>query len=69
MARTGLVVPEGDARALARALAELAIDEAMRRRMGDRASNHVLAWRYTAAADAFAAALEAAVGHRARCGS
>ena len=63
---TGLVVREGDAGGLAQALAELAVNEAMRHRLGEQAGARVLAWNYQAAADAFVAALGAAVEERGR---
>jgi glycosyltransferase involved in cell wall biosynthesis len=63
---TGLVVREGDAGGLAQALAELAVNEAMRHRFGEQAGARVLAWNYQAAADAFVAALGAAVEERGR---
>ncbi len=66
---TGLVVPERDPDALARAIDELASDEARRHQLGARAREHVLAWSYGAAADAFEAALDAAVVGRLACAS
>ena len=57
---TGLVVPQRDASALASAIEELACDKMKRRSLGEAASARVLAWNYTAAADAFDAALAAA---------
>lgn len=57
---TGLVVAEGDAKALALAMQELADDESRRQLLGENAEARVLAWNYTAAADAFDAALAAA---------
>ena len=57
---TGLVVPAGDASALALAFEELASDGPKRRRLGEAASSRVLDWNYVAAADGFGAALTAA---------
>ncbi len=65
---TGLVVPENNAKALALAMGELACNEPRRRSFGENASSRVLAWNYTAAADAFDAALAAATGKGDRCG-
>jgi glycosyltransferase involved in cell wall biosynthesis len=57
---TGLIVPERDASALASALEDLASDNVKRCSLGQAASSRVLNWNYTAAADAFDAALAAA---------
>ena len=57
---TGLVVPERNPGALARAIEELVADEAKRRRLGQIGRSRVLAWSYSAAADGFDAALAAA---------
>lgn len=46
--RTGLVVPAGDSDALAGALARLAADEALRRRLGAQARRHVSAYTFDA---------------------
>ncbi len=59
---TGLVVPAGDAGALAVAFEKLAADTSTRRRLGEAASSRVLEWNYVAAADGFSAALAAATG-------
>lgn len=58
--KTGLIVPQRDAVALAAALEDLAAHEAKRRKLGANARDHVLSWNYGAAADAFEAALAAA---------
>ncbi len=55
---TGIVVPAGDARALATALERLLRDEPLRHRLGERAREAVAGYTYERAADAFAAALE-----------
>jgi glycosyltransferase involved in cell wall biosynthesis len=61
---TGLIVPEGDTRQLARALDLLAADRDLRQRLGASASSHVADWSYEVAASAFAAAVEAAISAR-----
>jgi glycosyltransferase involved in cell wall biosynthesis len=67
---TGVIVPEKNADRLARAFDELAADEPKRRRMGKQAGEHVRAWHYGAAADAFEDALAAALGRvPKRCGA
>ena len=57
---TGIVVPQRNATALAAALEDLLADDDRSRRMGELASERVLAWNYVAAADAFDQALAAA---------
>jgi len=57
---TGMVVPQRNPTALAAALEDLLTDDDRRRRMGELASERVLAWNYVAAADAFERALAAA---------
>jgi glycosyltransferase involved in cell wall biosynthesis len=59
---TGMIVPQRNATALAAAVQELLTDGDKRRRMGEAASERVLAWNYGAAADAFEQALAAADG-------
>jgi glycosyltransferase involved in cell wall biosynthesis len=54
---TGLVVPQRDPDALARALAELVGDPDRRRRLGESGRRQVLDWNYSVAADGFDAAL------------
>jgi glycosyltransferase involved in cell wall biosynthesis len=62
---TGLVVPERDSHALARALDVLLRDPSRRERLGESASTHVLQWNYHSAADVFMSALNAAAENRA----
>lgn len=57
----GLIVPAGDARALAAAIARLARDAQLRRRMGDAGRDDVLAFSHDAWAQGFSRAL-ASVG-------
>lgn len=59
---TGLVVPAGDAQALAGALARLLEDTALRQRLGSRAREAVREYSYERAAEGFAQALQAARG-------
>ena len=66
---TGMVVPERNAKALATAIEGLLADDDGRRRMGELASERVLAWNYGAAADAFEQALAAAAKVRGACAS
>jgi glycosyltransferase involved in cell wall biosynthesis len=54
---TGLVVPSGDAEALAQAIEGLLDDAALRHRLGSRAREVVAGYSYERAADAFAQAL------------
>lgn len=61
---TGLVVPEQDAGSLAAALDRLLADDAYRLALARGGSEHVRAWNYSAAADAFEAALAAATAGR-----
>jgi glycosyltransferase involved in cell wall biosynthesis len=60
---TGLVVPAGDATALARAIARLLGDERLRLRLGEAARETVGAYTYDAMAEAFGAALAVARVH------
>lgn len=60
--RTGMVVPQQDPTALAAALEDLLADDDKRLWMGAIGSEHVLAWNYFAAADAFEQALTAGAG-------
>jgi glycosyltransferase involved in cell wall biosynthesis len=53
----GLVVPSGDPRALARALARLATDRPLRARMGATGANDVLTYSHDAWAEGFSRAL------------
>lgn len=62
--QTGLVVPAGDTRALAAALERLAIDEPLRRRLGDAARAHVAAYTYDAWANGMAHGLRLAGASR-----
>jgi glycosyltransferase involved in cell wall biosynthesis len=55
--RNGLVVPAGDAAALANALMRLAGDAALRRRLGEAGREDVLAYTYDAWAEGFSRAL------------
>lgn len=59
---TGRVVAERDPAALAAAIEELVADAAYRRRLGESAAEHVLAWNFAAAADAFDRAVRFAAG-------
>jgi glycosyltransferase involved in cell wall biosynthesis len=56
---TGLVVPSGDAGALAHAIEELLADPSLRDRLGSAARDAVAPYTYDAAADAFGRALGA----------
>jgi glycosyltransferase involved in cell wall biosynthesis len=60
--RTGLVVPAGDAPALAHALRRLKADPALRTRLGETARNAVAAYTPAAWADGMARAIAAAGG-------
>jgi len=64
--RTGLIVPQRNAGALAFALESLLADQSKRERLGAAACAHVLNWNYRAAADAFESALAAAKAPRGR---
>ncbi len=55
---TGYLVPPGDPAALAAALATLAADAALRRRLGQQARAHVRQFAWPAAADRFNALYE-----------
>jgi glycosyltransferase involved in cell wall biosynthesis len=55
--RNGLVVPAGDAPALARAMRRLADDAALRRRLGEAGGQDVQAYTYDAWAGGFSKAL------------
>jgi glycosyltransferase involved in cell wall biosynthesis len=59
---TGLVVPPGDARALAEAVARLLCDDRLRMRLGRNGRNAVAAYTYDAMVHAFDLALAAAFG-------
>jgi glycosyltransferase involved in cell wall biosynthesis len=63
---TGLVVPEGDVVALAGALDRLSSDTLLRLSLGQAASARVLDFSVSAAADAFEAAIAAAISARGR---
>jgi|SRR5581483_3047933 len=63
---TGLVVPERDSVALASAMDALLSDDGLRRQMGNQAKRRVQGWNYGAAADAFEAAVGAALQRRDR---
>ena len=65
--RNGLVVPAGDADALATALRTLHADKALREQLGEQAARDVAAYTYAAWADAFAAALHGATGGSPDC--
>jgi glycosyltransferase involved in cell wall biosynthesis len=65
--RTGLVVPAGDAEALAGAIRRLHDDRALRRRLGDEGARAVAGYTYDAWADGFSAGLRAAAGRREGC--
>jgi glycosyltransferase involved in cell wall biosynthesis len=60
---TGLVVAPGDAQALAAAVDHLLADEALRSRLGSRASQAVSAYTYDAMVEAFDRAISAARSH------
>jgi glycosyltransferase involved in cell wall biosynthesis len=66
--RTGLIVPAGDADALARALRRLHEDGALRTRLGAHAREAVRAYTHAAWADGMARALAAAGAGRAQDG-
>jgi glycosyltransferase involved in cell wall biosynthesis len=53
----GLIVPAGDARALASAIQRLAHDAELRRRLGDTGARDVLAFNHVAWAEGFSSAL------------
>ncbi len=57
---TGLVVPAGDAAALAAALSRLAADPALRTALAERGARAVAAYTHAAWADGFADALREA---------
>jgi glycosyltransferase involved in cell wall biosynthesis len=57
--QTGLVVPQRNAIALAGALDRLLADNAFRKELARRGSEHVRAWSFEAAADVFAEAVAA----------
>jgi len=65
--RNGLVVPAGDAGALATALCTLHGDRALRARLGEQGARDVAAYTYAAWADAFAGALRGATSGSANC--
>jgi glycosyltransferase involved in cell wall biosynthesis len=60
----GLVVGPGDPAALARAIERLLRDDPLRRRLGSAARTAVAGYTYEAMADAFARALDVAMGRR-----
>ena len=65
--RNGLVVPAGDAAALAAALRTLHDDPDLRARLGANAARDVAGYTYAAWADGFAAALRGATGQEMPC--
>jgi glycosyltransferase involved in cell wall biosynthesis len=65
--RNGLVVPAGDADALAAALRTLHGDPELRARLGDTGAHDVAAYTHAAWADAFAAALRGATSGSLNC--
>jgi glycosyltransferase involved in cell wall biosynthesis len=65
--RNGLVVPAGDAGALAGALGRLAADPALRARLGAQGARDVAAYTHTAWAEAFARAIAGATAGRMPC--
>jgi glycosyltransferase involved in cell wall biosynthesis len=65
--RNGLVVPAGDADALASALRRLHADPALRARLGEQGARDVAAYTYAAWADAFAQALRGATTRSLNC--
>jgi glycosyltransferase involved in cell wall biosynthesis len=68
--RTGVVVPPGDAQALARAADRLLADATLRSRLGEAARQAVAAYTYDAMEQAFDRALTVAqAGRSARCGA
>jgi glycosyltransferase involved in cell wall biosynthesis len=58
---TGMIVPEGDRRSLARSLDELAADRGLAGRLGRNARAHVARWSYSASLAEFSAAIGAAI--------
>jgi glycosyltransferase involved in cell wall biosynthesis len=64
---TGLVVAQRDAAGLATALGDLLKNHSKRRQLGVNASNHVLKWNYSDAADAFLSALTSARKEKSAC--
>jgi glycosyltransferase involved in cell wall biosynthesis len=64
--RTGLIVPQHDACALARALARLVRDADLRARLGAGARAHVQAFSWHAIADRYADTIDEVVGRRQR---
>ena len=65
--RNGLIVPAGDAPALARALRRLHDDPDLRRQLGDNAARDVSAYTFDAWAGGFSAALASAGASRGDC--
>jgi glycosyltransferase involved in cell wall biosynthesis len=65
--RNGLVVPAGDADALATALRTLHGDPELRARLGEQGARDVAAYTYAAWADAFAQALRGVTGGSGNC--
>jgi glycosyltransferase involved in cell wall biosynthesis len=65
--RNGLVVPAGDAGALATALRTLHGDPGLRARLGEQGGRDVAAYTYAAWADAFAGALRGATSGSPNC--
>jgi glycosyltransferase involved in cell wall biosynthesis len=65
--RNGLVVPAGDADALATALRTLHGDGGLRRRLGENGARDVAAYTHAAWADAFAKALRGATSGSVNC--
>jgi glycosyltransferase involved in cell wall biosynthesis len=65
--RNGLVVPAGDADALAAALRMLHGDRELRSRLGENGARDVAAYTHAAWADAFAQALRGATSGSVNC--
>jgi glycosyltransferase involved in cell wall biosynthesis len=65
--RNGLIVPAGDAPALARALRRLHDDPDLRRQLGDNAARDVSAYTFDAWASGFSTALASAGASRGDC--
>jgi glycosyltransferase involved in cell wall biosynthesis len=62
--QTGVVVPAGDARALARAIERLLADQPLRRRLGSAARTAAAAYTYAAMVEAFDRALALAAARK-----
>ena len=65
--RNGLIVPAGDAGALAHAIRRLHDDDALRRQLGDNAARDVAAYTFDAWAAGFSGALATVGASRGAC--